>query len=263
MIAVSSVTFLLGPILLGLAALMLVPCLIAWQTGSPDLKPFLISEAATVAAAIALLVFRRRARLDLRVREMFLLTNMAWLMVGAFGALRRLELKGTETLAVFGQGPVGLSATMLGAAMGARVIALDVEPGAVTDEVAAHLAAGDVAKAEEVFRALSDGDERAAAFPVGAASAISSEGSSARSRASIRTTAVVLPVPGGPQRTRLGTTPVSRAVARSVPAPRTPGCPSISSGLRGRMRSASGAGGRPAPAPSVVTASRSRARARR
>lgn len=47
----------------------------------------------------------------------------------AFGALRRLELKGTETLAVFGQGPVGLSATMLGAAMGARVIALDVDAG--------------------------------------------------------------------------------------------------------------------------------------
>ena len=44
----------------------------------------------------------------------------------AFGAIRRLELNGTETMAVFGQGPVGLSATQLGTAMGARVIALDV-----------------------------------------------------------------------------------------------------------------------------------------
>ena len=40
----------------------------------------------------------------------------------AYGALKRLGLEGDETLAVFGQGPVGLSATQLGVAMGARVI---------------------------------------------------------------------------------------------------------------------------------------------
>lgn len=44
----------------------------------------------------------------------------------AYGALKRMGLSGTHTIAVFGQGPVGLSATMLAAAMGARVIALDV-----------------------------------------------------------------------------------------------------------------------------------------
>ena len=46
----------------------------------------------------------------------------------AWGALRRLDVSGRDTLAVFGQGPVGLSATMLGRAMGARVIAVDVSP---------------------------------------------------------------------------------------------------------------------------------------
>jgi len=46
----------------------------------------------------------------------------------AWGALQRLALKGGETIAIFGQGPVGLSATQLAAAMGARVIALDVAP---------------------------------------------------------------------------------------------------------------------------------------
>jgi threonine dehydrogenase-like Zn-dependent dehydrogenase len=44
----------------------------------------------------------------------------------AYGALKRLAVSGRDTLAVFGQGPVGLSATMLGVVMGARVIALDV-----------------------------------------------------------------------------------------------------------------------------------------
>jgi threonine dehydrogenase-like Zn-dependent dehydrogenase len=46
----------------------------------------------------------------------------------AYGALRRLDLRGDETIAVFGQGPVGLSATQLAVSMGARVIALDVSP---------------------------------------------------------------------------------------------------------------------------------------
>jgi threonine dehydrogenase-like Zn-dependent dehydrogenase len=46
----------------------------------------------------------------------------------AFGALRRIDLRGDETLVVFGQGPVGLAATQLATTMGARVIALDPSP---------------------------------------------------------------------------------------------------------------------------------------
>ena len=44
----------------------------------------------------------------------------------AYGALKRLDLTGDETIAIFGQGPVGLSATQLAKAVGARVIALDI-----------------------------------------------------------------------------------------------------------------------------------------
>ena len=39
--------------------------------------------------------------------------------------VHRLGLQGDHTIAIFGQGPVGLSATQLAAEMGARVIALD------------------------------------------------------------------------------------------------------------------------------------------
>lgn len=46
----------------------------------------------------------------------------------AWGALKRMKLAGRDTIAIFGQGPVGLSATQLAAAQGAKVIALDVEP---------------------------------------------------------------------------------------------------------------------------------------
>src|SRR5204862_423147 len=46
----------------------------------------------------------------------------------AYGALKRIDVSGRDTLVVFGQGPVGLSATVLGRAMGARVIAVAVSP---------------------------------------------------------------------------------------------------------------------------------------
>jgi threonine dehydrogenase-like Zn-dependent dehydrogenase len=41
---------------------------------------------------------------------------------------KKLDVSGRDTLAIYGQGPVGLSATLLGKAMGARVIAIDVAP---------------------------------------------------------------------------------------------------------------------------------------
>jgi threonine dehydrogenase-like Zn-dependent dehydrogenase len=44
----------------------------------------------------------------------------------AYSALQRMNLSGAHAIAIVGQGPVGLSATQLAAAMGARVIALDV-----------------------------------------------------------------------------------------------------------------------------------------
>src|SRR5687767_15250371 len=71
----------------------------------------------------------------------------------AWGALKRIDVSGRDTLAVFGQGPVGLSATMLGRAMGARVIALDViaERRALAKELGADVVL-DPAAADPVTR---------------------------------------------------------------------------------------------------------------
>jgi threonine dehydrogenase-like Zn-dependent dehydrogenase len=46
----------------------------------------------------------------------------------AYAALRRLNTSGHDTIAIFGQGPVGLAGTQFAKAFGARVIALDVSP---------------------------------------------------------------------------------------------------------------------------------------
>lgn len=46
----------------------------------------------------------------------------------AFGALVRMGVTARDTVVIVGQGPVGLSGTQLAAAMGARVIAVDISP---------------------------------------------------------------------------------------------------------------------------------------
>src|SRR5437667_3249408 len=46
----------------------------------------------------------------------------------AWGALKRINLQGGETIAILGQGPVGLSTRQFAVVMGARVIAIDVAP---------------------------------------------------------------------------------------------------------------------------------------
>jgi threonine dehydrogenase-like Zn-dependent dehydrogenase len=55
----------------------------------------------------------------------------------AYDALKRLNLSGRDTIAIFGQGPVGLSAVLFSVATGARVIA--VEPAAYRRELAKSL----------------------------------------------------------------------------------------------------------------------------
>jgi len=53
---------------------------------------------------------------------------MACVGTTAYGALRRLDARAHETLAVFGLGPVGLSCVLVAKAMGLRVIGVDVLP---------------------------------------------------------------------------------------------------------------------------------------
>jgi threonine dehydrogenase-like Zn-dependent dehydrogenase len=77
----------------------------------------------------------------------------------AYGALRRMHLAGGATLAVFGQGPVGLSATLLGAKMGARVIAVETnaERRALAMKFGADKAI-DAAESEKTLKELTRGE---------------------------------------------------------------------------------------------------------
>jgi threonine dehydrogenase-like Zn-dependent dehydrogenase len=77
--------------------------------------PYMITRADTLIRLHEALSFEAGAALACG-------TGTAW------GALERVQLRGDETVAVFGQGPVGLSVTLLAAARGARVIAIDIDP---------------------------------------------------------------------------------------------------------------------------------------
>ncbi|UCG67035.1 MAG: zinc-binding dehydrogenase [Deltaproteobacteria bacterium] len=65
----------------------------------------------------------------------------------AYSAIKLLRVSGFDTIAVFGQGPVGLSATMIAAGMGARVIAIDIIPYRL--ELAKKLGAAETINAAE------------------------------------------------------------------------------------------------------------------
>src|SRR2546421_4068922 len=72
----------------------------------------------------------------------------------AYGALRRMQLAGGSTFAAVGQGPRGMSATLLGAKMGARVIAVETskERQALAKEFGAEVAV----HADDSEKALKD-----------------------------------------------------------------------------------------------------------
>ncbi|MFN8633391.1 MAG: zinc-binding dehydrogenase [Chloroflexota bacterium] len=66
----------------------------------------------------------------------------------AYMAVKRLAVSGRDTFAIYGQGPVGLSATLLAKAMGARVIGVDV--GTERLDLARDYGADEVVDASEV-----------------------------------------------------------------------------------------------------------------
>jgi len=66
----------------------------------------------------------------------------------AWNGLKKMDISGRDVVAVFGQGPVGLSGTLSAKAMGASVIAVDVVPERL--DLAKELGADHVINSSEV-----------------------------------------------------------------------------------------------------------------
>src|SRR5439155_4124575 len=94
----------------GWSQLCLEGCIVYGATGHGAHAPYMKVPASTLVPLPDELSFEEGAAISCGTGT-------------AYQALKRLDVSGRDTLAVFGQGPVGLSAVLLGQAMGARVIA--------------------------------------------------------------------------------------------------------------------------------------------
>ncbi len=102
----------------------------------------------------------------------------------AFGALVRINVTARDTVAIFGQGPVGLSATQLANAMGARVIAVDISADRVNRALefgAAHVIDASAVDPVEAIHALTGGK--------GVSKAVDTSGASAGRLGAVRSSA--------------------------------------------------------------------------
>lgn len=84
----SPVFHILGILLSLLAGAMIIPALVDYVYGYADWTAFLAASAITLFFGFGLLLSTRlRADDQLGLRQAFLLTNAAWIMIGIFGAL--------------------------------------------------------------------------------------------------------------------------------------------------------------------------------
>ena len=84
----SPVFHILGLLLSLLAGAMVIPAIVDYTMGYDDWTAFLAASAITLFFGFGLLLSTRlRADENLGLRQAFLLTNAAWILIGLFGAL--------------------------------------------------------------------------------------------------------------------------------------------------------------------------------
>ena len=92
----------LGLLLLALAVIMLVPAVVDLAQGSDDWRSFVLAAGTTgFVGGLAVLATRETQRFQLDIRQGFLLTTLAWLIVPAFATLPFTRLGYSYTDAYF------------------------------------------------------------------------------------------------------------------------------------------------------------------
>ena len=87
MFSIRPIAFILGSVLSKLALFMWLPTLLALSTDGASFQEFLLATLLTHIAALLFWLMGRGTKVQLRVKEMFLLTTLVWLSVCLFGAL--------------------------------------------------------------------------------------------------------------------------------------------------------------------------------
>ncbi len=86
-LALVPVIHIIGWFVTALGAVMIVPALVDGAYGNPDWKVFSVSAGVTVFAGVSLLLTTSGARLNLSIRQGFILTTGVWLCASVAGSL--------------------------------------------------------------------------------------------------------------------------------------------------------------------------------
>ncbi len=81
------ILFVIGTLLMILAAAMFVPALLDWAMGHSDWQVFATAATVTLFVGVSLTLANRAARFTLSVRQTFVLTTVSWVVITAFAAL--------------------------------------------------------------------------------------------------------------------------------------------------------------------------------
>ncbi len=87
MIEFRPVVFILGVLLSILAIAMIIPAVVDAMIGHTDWQVFTAAGGATLFVGVAMVLTTRSGGFVFSLREAFLLTNLAWLVIAIFGAL--------------------------------------------------------------------------------------------------------------------------------------------------------------------------------
>lgn len=102
MVEFKPIVRIIGLLLVALAAMMLIPAAVDVAQGSPDWQAFVTSAAATLfAGGLCVLGNRENLPLQLDIRQAFLLTTLAWIVVPTFAALPLVSIGHGYTNAFF------------------------------------------------------------------------------------------------------------------------------------------------------------------
>src|SRR3546814_6515116 len=66
---------------------MVLPAIVVIAVGHPDWQVFLVAACVTLFVGVSMMLTTRASLKRLSVRQAFLLTNLAWLVIVVFGAL--------------------------------------------------------------------------------------------------------------------------------------------------------------------------------
>jgi len=102
MIDFRPVAFIIGILLSVLAVAMVIPAIVDLSIGHADWQVFIAAAGVTLFTGVSMILTTRSGWSGFTIRQAFLMTNLAWLVIAIFGALpfafSELELSFTDAL---------------------------------------------------------------------------------------------------------------------------------------------------------------------